>query len=357
MKTIRTRGGLAAAIAALAIGATTAHASGNGDHNGPGEIVTTQAIASGTTTADHQTVDRGTDDHRLGDSALVQHFSRVDRNTNWQLTSKLKLNFTTFHTEGIAFTADRIFLSAVEILEPTVKYPTQQGRYDRTPGKGKGHLFVMDSAGNLQKDIALGEGDRYHPGGIDFDGTNIWVPVAQYRPNSSAIIYRVDATTLKVSKQFEVPDHFGGIVMDTQTGHLVGNTWGSRRFAEWNLRGEQLRTWENPNFFIDYQDCQYVATSKMLCAGVTNLPQTPAAGGAAGTYELGGIALIDITKQKVLHDVPFQQWSTAGHVATRNPFKMAADGNRLTMRVAPDNGDEGNGTEILTYEATVTPAR
>ena len=91
----------------------------------------------------------------------------------------------------------------------------------------------------------------------------------------------------------------------------------------------------------------------MLCAGVTNLPQTPAAGGTAATYELGGIAMIDLTTQQVTRDIPFQKWSTAGHVATRNPFKMTADGNHLTMRVAPDNGDEGNGTEILTYEATI----
>ena len=40
---------------------------------------------------------------------------------------------------------------------------------------------------------------------------------------------------------------------------------------------------------------------------------------------------------------------------TRNPMKMTADGDHLTLRVAPDNGDEGNGTEILTYEATVAP--
>jgi hypothetical protein len=243
----------------------------------------------------------------------------------------------------------------VQILEPTVKYPTPQGGYDRTPGKGIGHLFVMDRAGHLQKDITLGEGDMYHPGGIDSDGTNIWVPVAQYRPNSSAIIYRVDATTLAVHKQFQVADHFGGIVMDKQTGHLVGNTWGSRRFAEWNLRGKQLRTWDNPNFFVDYQDCQHVPNAKMLCAGVTNLPQTPSAGGAAATYELGGIAMIDLTTEQVTREIPFQKWSTAGHVATRNPFKLTAEGNHLTMRVAPDNGDEGNGTEILTYEATVTP--
>jgi hypothetical protein len=246
-------------------------------------------------------------------------------------------------------------LSAVQIIEPTVNYPTPQGAYDGTPGKGIGHLFVMDLAGNLQTDITLGEGDMYHPGGIDYDGTNVWVPVAQYRPNSSAIIYRVDATTLDVHKQFEVPDHFGGIVMDKQTGHLVGNTWGSRRFAEWDLHGKQLATWDNPNFFIDYQDCQYVPNSEMLCGGVTNLPQTPTAGGASATYELGGMALIDLTTHTVLRDVPFQHWSTAGHVATRNPFKMTANGDHLTMRIAPDNGDEGNGTEILTYGATVTP--
>ena len=94
----------------------------------------------------------------------------------------------------------------------------------------------------------------------------------------------------------------------------------------------------------------------MLCGGVTNLPQTPAAGGAGATYELGGVAMIDLHAHAILREVPFQKWSTAGHVVTRNPFKVAADGNRLTMWAAPDNGDEGNGTEILTYEATATPA-
>jgi hypothetical protein len=294
--------------------------------------------------------------HAAKDTTLANAFNTVDRNTIWQQTSKLKLNFPTYHTEGIAYSQDHIFLSAVQIVEPTVKFPTPQAGFDRTPGKGIGHLFVMDKAGNLQKDITLGEGDMYHPGGIDFDGTNVWVPVAQYRPNSSAIIYRVDAATLDVQKQFEVKDHFGGIVMDRQTGRLVGNTWGSRRFAEWDLQGKELSTWENPNYFIDYQDCQYVPSSKMLCAGITNLPQTPAAGGTGATYELGGMAMIDLKSHSVSRDVPFQKWSTAGHVATRNPFKMTADGNHLTIKVAPDNGDEGNGTEILTYEATVTPA-
>ncbi len=211
----------------------------------------------------------------------------------------------------------------------------------------------MDRQGHLQKDIHLGDGDMYHPGGISSDGTNVWVPVAQYRPNSSAIIYRVDARSLAVTEQFRVRDHVGGIVRDRTTGHLVGNTWGSRRFYEWTLQGRQVRTWDNSSFFIDYQDCQYVPSAKMICGGVTNLPQTPSAGGSAATYELGGVSMIDLRSHSILREVPFQKWSTAGHVMTRNPVKLAASGDQLTLWGAPDNGDEGNGTELFTYQASV----
>ncbi|MGY4765623.1 DUF6454 family protein [Kribbella sp. CWNU-51] len=59
-----------------------------------------------------------------------------------------------------------------------MKYPVPVDGYDRTPGKGIGHLFVIDRQGNLKKDIRLGEGTAYHPGGIDYDGQNVWVPAA-----------------------------------------------------------------------------------------------------------------------------------------------------------------------------------
>ena len=287
------------------------------------------------------------------DGRLASDFGAVTRATAWQQLDKLRLAFPTFHTEGLVVTADHIFLSSVEIIEPTQKYPSPVDGYDRTPGKGVGHLFVMDREGHLQKDIVLGEGDMYHPGGISSDGTNIWVPVAQYRPDSSAIVYRVNVRTLKVAEQFRVPDHIGGIVRDETTGHLVGNNWGSRRFYDWTLDGGQVGAWDNPSHFVDYQDCQYVPEAKMLCGGVANLPQTPAAGGAAATYELGGMALIDLRTHAVLHEVPFQQWSTAGHVMTRNPLKLVADGKQLTMYAAPDNGEEGNGTELFTFRTDV----
>jgi len=287
------------------------------------------------------------------DGDLARDFGAVDRNTVWNEVDRLKLDFPTFHPEGLVVTDNRIFLSSVEVIEPTQKYPSPVGGYDRTPGKGVGHLFVMNREGELQKDIVLGEGDMYHPGGISYDGTDVWVPVAQYRPDSSAIIYKVNAQSLKATEQFRVQDHIGGIVRDETTGHLVGNNWGSRRFYDWRPDGSTTSAWANPSHFVDYQDCQYVASAKMLCGGVTNLPQTPAAGGAGATYELGGMALIDLHTHAILHEVPFQKWSTAGHVMTRNPLKLAADGNRMTMWAAPDNGDEGNGTELYTFRADV----
>src|SRR6476620_6215521 len=128
----------------------------------------TAAAQAAGTKAQNGTNDAGT--HHETDTSLADAFNGVDRNTKWQQTSKLKLNFPTYHTEGIAYSADHIFLSAVQIIEPTTKFPAPQNGFDRTPGKGIGHLFVMDKAGNLQKDIILGEGDMYHPGGIGFDG-------------------------------------------------------------------------------------------------------------------------------------------------------------------------------------------
>ena len=287
------------------------------------------------------------------DGQLANDFDEVTRGTVRNEVDKLHLDFQTYHTEGLAITDKHIFLSAVQIIEPTQKYPSPVDGYDRTPGKGVGHLFVMDRQGNLQKDITLGEGDMYHPGGIDYDGRNVWVPVAEYRPNSASIIYKVDASSLKVSEQFRVQDHIGGIVKDATTGDLVGNNWGSRRFYDWTMAGQETARWDNPSHFIDYQDCQYVETAKAICSGVANLGQTPSAGGSNATYELGGLALVDLHSHQVLHEFPFQKWSEAGHVMTRNPVKMAADGKRLTLWAAPDNGEEAGGTELYTFSADV----
>jgi hypothetical protein len=287
------------------------------------------------------------------DDGLVQAFDNVSRSTAWTRTATLDLDFETHHPQAMEVVGDRIYLSSVEIIEPTVRYPEPVDGYDRTPGKGIGHLFILDRDGQLLKDIVISDGHRYHPGGLDYDGEFLWLPVAEYRPNSSADIYRIDPTTYDVTKLFTVSDHIGGVVRDQETGHLVGQSWGSRRFYDWTVGGRQKGFWLNENHLLDYQDCEYVDSRKALCSGVTGLPAQP---GAATGYELGGLVMIDLRdRHRILHEVPLQLWSTAGHVITRNPTDLDADGSHLTLYAAPDDSGEAAGTQLLVYEADVTP--
>ena len=75
----------------------------------------------------------------------------------------------------------------------------------------------------------------YHPGGIDYDGKHIWVSVAEYRPNSRTVVYRVDPESMKATEVFRFPDHIGGILHNTDDKTLHGVSWGSRRFYKWTL--------------------------------------------------------------------------------------------------------------------------
>jgi hypothetical protein len=285
------------------------------------------------------------------DEAVAEAVRQVDRSTPWELVERLPLDFDTYHPQGFARVGDRLFLSSVEIIEPPERYPEPVDGYDRSPGKGVGHVFVLDLEGNLLRDIVVGEGDMYHPGGIDTDGESLWVPVAEYRPYSDSVVYTIDLETLRVREEFRVDDHVGGVVADRASGRIHGVTWGSREFYAWSGGGRQLAHEANASHFIDYQDCAYAAHAKALCTGVTGF--TTADGGA---FELGGIALLDLRSRRVLHEVPVQRWSAAGHVATRNPVHLEAEADdsgvtTLRMWAAPDDGEETAGTEILIYEA------
>ena len=110
---------------------------------------------------------------RGSDEPLVEAFGELDRTTAWELRKRIALDFPTYHPQGFALVDKRIFMSTVEIIENPVKFPEPQNGFDRTPGKGVGHVLVMTRSGKLLKDITLGKGHMYHPGGIDFDGHNV----------------------------------------------------------------------------------------------------------------------------------------------------------------------------------------
>jgi hypothetical protein len=278
------------------------------------------------------------------DGRLSQMLRGLSRDTEWNLVSRAPLDFDAFHPQGLARVGNRLFLSSVEIIEATEECDPECGGYDRTPGRGVGHLFVLDLNGDLLDEIELGEGHMYHPGGIDFDGRWMWVPVAQYRPDSRSIVYRVDPRTLSVSEAFRVRDHIGGVVRDRETRRLFGVSWGSRRYYEWGARGRLLHRSLNPSHFIDYQDCQYIATGRMGCGGIAEYDTA-----SGDVFELGGIALIDLRDQEILHEVPLTELSPGGHVVTRNPVLLESSTEGVRLYAVPDDDEAAT---LLIYESS-----
>jgi hypothetical protein len=277
------------------------------------------------------------------DSPTARLLSSVGRSTTWTQVSAVPLRFPAFHPQGMVRAGDHYFMTSVEILAPTVKCEPACDGYDRTPGAGVGHLFEFDGNGVLLRDLRLGEGTAYHPGGFDYDGRYLWVPVSEYRPNSRAIVYRIDAATLQVSEAFRVPDHIGGIVHDLANNRLVGVNWGSRMYYVWNNFGTFQRKAANPEQFIDFQDCHYLRYGKAFCGGVASLTV------GAAAIQLGGLSLVDLRSLTAVNTVPVTPLTTAGNSITRNPVWLSADGNSLTLQAVPDDDQ----ATLYTYRSSV----
>jgi hypothetical protein len=286
---------------------------------------------------------------------IAQLVQQVTRDTTWRLVDAVPLQARTWHTEGIVKLGERWIVSSVEVTEPTVKYPNGQiiDGTDRTPGAGFGHLMSFGADGTLLADRVLNAAGalEYHPGGLDYDGRNLWLTLAQYRPNSSATFMRADPLTLAATPLLRAHDHFGGVVNDTARRRLVTLNWGSRAASSWRvprrprLEGfaQPLSVVRNPSHFVDYQDCKYLGRVPrrrhplMLCGGITQY----------GTFQLGGIALVDTQTLAPVWEVPITLLSPAGNVITRNPIDVAVVDGKLRLYLAPDD----DATAVFTYQA------
>jgi uncharacterized protein DUF6454 len=253
-------------------------------------------------------------------SIVADRVMMLTRSSPWTLVSSVPIAFRTFHPQGMVKIGDTLVVSSVEVV-------------DRDAGKGVGHLFKIDMAGNLVSDLRLGEGAIYHPGGIDYDGHHIWVPVAEYRPDSRSIVYRVDPATMKATEVFRVDDHIGAIVHNTDDQTLHGVSWGSRRFYRWTLRGAGKGRTLNTSHYLDYQDCKYVGGRRMLCTGVTEIRETP----DAAPFRLGGLDLVDLDDGRPLHQVPVLLWTAGGLDMTHNPVWLEPSAAGLRGYFMPED--------------------
>lgn len=272
-------------------------------------------------------------------SVVAERVTKLTRNSPWTIVSSVPIRFTTHHPQGMVKIGDVFFVSSVD------------------KARAAGHLFKIDAGGNLLADLPLGEGAIYHPGGIDYDGKSIWVSVAEYRPDSRTIVYKVDPGTMKATEVFRFADHIGAIVHNTDDRTLHGVSWGSRRFYRWTLDAggrvtnagtppETLRT-VNPSHYLDYQDCKYIGGRRMLCTGVTEMRQAP----DAPPFRLGGIDLVDLVEGRPLHQVPLLLWTPAGFDMTHNPAWIEATATGLRGYFMP----EDDTSTLYIYEVTVAP--
>jgi hypothetical protein len=291
------------------------------------------------------------------DADVVRHFTRLTRASEWQPVGTISIRFPAHHPQGMVVVGDYIFFSSVEVTIPTERFERPVSGYDRTPGEGVGHLFKTDRQGNLIAHVTLGEGSIYHPGGIDFDGTFIWIPVAEYRPNSRSIIYRVDPVTMEATEAFRFEDHIGAIVHDTMTTTLHGVSWGSRSFYAWELSNKlglsvggsdpaALRI-PNGSHYVDYQDCHSVAERYMLCGGVSthDIRTLGASGGQEIT--LGGLDLIDLQSRRAVHQLPITWQVEPNLVVSTNPFFVELKDEHLRFHFMPQD----NRSTIYIFDA------
>jgi hypothetical protein len=297
---------------------------------------------------------------KMRDSATTSLFRLLGKNAAWTQVGSVAMNFPTFHTQGLVKIGETLFVSAVEVIEPTVRNGAATDSLydfsiDRSTGVGRGWLFKFDAAGQLLGKIELTDGTKYHPGGIDYDGKHIWVSVAEYRPNSRANIHRVDPETLTAELVFEAKDHIGGIVHNVHDNTLRGVSWGSRRLYTWELarRGSKVVSSDwvpNPQFYIDYQDCHYQGIEYMLCGGVATYSSP------LGNIAFGGLDLLDLRNNRMSHQVPVNLFVDQGAgpaptlSAAHNAF-WAEPMQNGSMRVYFMTEND-NQADLLIYEAT-----
>ncbi|MFK7848447.1 MAG: DUF6454 family protein [Rhodothermales bacterium] len=289
----------------------------------------------------------------MAQSALPQTFMELSRQTQWAEIEAIPVKFDTYHPQGFALVNDVLFVSSVEVTTPTRRFASLQNGMGRSAGSGKGHLFKMDLDGNLLASIQLGEGDMYHPGGIDYDGTWLWIPVAEYRPHSNSVVYRVDPHTLAVEEVFKYEDHIGGIMHNTDGQTLHGVSWGSRTFYTWTLNENQAVTnaavkpamlqEPNPSHYVDYQDCMYAGDQLGICSGLATYYNGQV------RFALGGLELVDLENGLPVHQVPFPFWTETGQSMMQNPVALELNEQVLRLYAMP----EDNQSRLFIYETRI----
>ena len=167
---------------------------------------------------------------RTGPESLIKASALTQR------TVSAPVGLDVFHSQGLVLTAGALYLTSV------------------IKNAGEGWIFKFDRktmALQTRRNLAIG-GD-IHPGGMDFDGQYLWVPVAAYARNSHTSILALDPHTLAEKERFEWDDHIGAVARCRDL--LIGANWDAEDFYFWTLDGQLVEQRKSPTG-IAYQDCE-----------------------------------------------------------------------------------------------------
>ena len=163
----------------------------------------------------------------------------------------LRLDGEVFHVQGLALDRQHIWVTSVDGVNH------------------KGYLHEFDRAtGRFLRRLELTDGVRYHPGGISLSGHSLWIPVAELRPHSSAVLVEVGTDSLAVRRRIAVADHLGCVAASGNT--LVAGNWDSEQLYIFDLANRQpVRVIRNPSP-TRYQDMKFVG-DQLVAGGVLSL--------------------------------------------------------------------------------------
>ena len=267
----------------------------------------------------------------------------------WQLVESIDLKFDTYHPQGMLKVDDTFYITTVKV-ERRPRY-TRQGKQVSVmdEGTGKGYLMQFDAGGNLLKCIELCEGSIFHPGGMDFDGRYIWVPITKYYPYSRSLIVRVDVRSHQVEKVCYVDDSIGAIIHDTDNNILVGANWDADEFLTWQLDGKLRvkdaeltaaeRRHANTAKHLAIQDSKYIGGGKMVGFGLKNGPKG----------RVGGFDVIDTQTFEKLRSADIELRTPRKSIVSGNPSTIEIVGDKMRLYFAP----EDNKTTLYIYQTQI----
>ncbi len=95
------------------------------------------------------------------DAAVAGTIASITRATTWQLVDELPIRFDLHHPQGMTRIEGMWWVSTVDV------------------DARRGLVMAVDDTGRLVEQIRVGDDRHYHPGGMDFDGSAMWIPCAR----------------------------------------------------------------------------------------------------------------------------------------------------------------------------------